>query len=514
MKKFSLATVMFFIVLSSAQVLAQTVIDYDSTTIGTLSQDMPIAIYTFQGIEGDQITLQAISLLADLDLSATLQNGAENITANEGDPFTIGSTDVRIDLRLPSTSTYVILVSSPSAQTGDFVIKLSGQSLADKTMLTGTLDIAIGAEDINYYSFSNQLDMTTTVTLNSNPSDFEFHAVVYDRGGQIIHTFIGTSLVVSVHKEGDYEIALRAVDPTVQGDITVTLDESRRAVTTEIDDIPSPTATISLASVPTLYINPIFEATDLCAVFSEGFPNIRTGPSVENSVITQVQPGRSYNIVGEYLDWYQILVPIYGAGWVRNNVVGIGGDCENIPLISPNNTPVLPTHTPTVTNTPTATHTSTATPTHTPTATATATHTPTTTDTPRPSPTIVIQIASEDTSPNSPLNVPLGNTVSVSEFVSYPNGDTEDVVNWDVIGMESDAATDERTQLVITATCFGDDTSSVEFTVSGQIYSCGDTLVDEEVTIDSKTGSISITAFSGEDTYVQWVLTGTATRLE
>jgi hypothetical protein len=506
-KKLSLVTVMLFMLLSSAQVLSQTVINYHSATMGTLSTDLPIVIYTFLGTAGDQITIQAISLSADLDLSATLQNGTETLTANEGDPFTVGSTDARIDFRLPETSTYVVLVSSPSTQTGHFIMKLSGQPLTDKTVQANpSIEISIESEDTSYYSFSSHSDMTT-VTLNSSPSDFEFHAVVYDGEGRIVHTSVGTSTIINVGDEGDFEIALRAVDPTAQGGITVSLGGRSVDLATTIEATPSPTRVTAVTVVATKNINPIFGANDDCGVFSRGFPNLRTGPSTSHAIITQVQPGIAYTVFGEYLDWYQVLVPIYGAGWVRNSVVGIGGDCGNIRFISPNNTPVLPTHTPTATGTPTATHT------HTPTATSTATDTPTTTDTPRPSPTIVIQIASEDASPNSPLNVPLGNTVSVSEFVSYPNGDTEDVVNWDVIGMDSDSA-DERAQLVITATCFGDDTASVEFTISGQIYNCGDTLVDEAVTIDSKTGSIIIMAFSGEDTYVQWVLTGSATRLE
>jgi hypothetical protein len=37
--------------------------------------------------------------------------------------------------------------------------------------------------------------------------------------------------------------------------------------------------------------------------------------------------------------------------------------------------------------------------------------------------------------------------------------------------------------------------------------------VDREVTNDSRTGQVTITAVGGSGTYVQWVLTGTATRV-
>jgi len=497
------------------QVSAQPVLTYNSTTIGTLSEDMPIAIYTFKGDAGDQITIQVIGLSSELDLSTTLQDGTEILMVKENDPFTIGSTDVRIDYRLPETSTYVIFISSPNEATGDFAVKLSGQPQADKSVETDVDNISIN-DDVHYYAFSSQSDTTTTVSLKSDSADFEFHTLVYDGTGRIIHTSLGTSTQISVDQAGDFDIALRAVDPTISGVIVVTTEGNtvEPAPVSVTSTPPPPTETQSFF-VPTQYINPIFDAYDKCGIFSEGFPNIRTGPSVRSKIITQVQPGVSYDIFGQYLDWYQVLVPIYGAGWVSDKVVETGGDCANVPFISPDNTPVLPTHTPTITNTPTATFTATATDTATPTSTATVTPTPTTTDTPRPSPTVFVQIAPEDINPNSPLNILLGNTVSVSDFVSYPDGDTDDEVSWDVSGLDEDiSASVEQAHLVITANCFGEDTTSIEFTVDDQIYNCGDTIVDEDITFDTKTGTVMITAFGGDDAYVQWVLTGTTTRLD
>lgn len=515
MKRFSLALVLIVGMFLALQVSAQPVLTYGSTTIGTLSEDMPIAIYTFKGDEGDLVTIQVIGLSSELDLSTTLQDGTEILMVKENDPFTIGSTDVRIDYRLPETSTYVIFISSPSEETGDFAVKLSAQPRADQSM-DETDSITIDGDAVQYYAFSNQADSITTVSLKSESPDFEFHTLVYDGTGRIIHTSLGTSTQINVDQAGEFDIALRAVDPSMDGVINVILGGNRVAPSPEsiTSTPPAPTETQSFF-LPTQYVNPIFDVYDVCGVFSEGFPNIRTGPSVRNKVITQVQPGVAYNVFGQYLDWYQVLVPVYGAGWVSNKVVETGGDCANIPFISPDNTPVLPTHTPTITNTPTATFTPTATLTLTPTNTPTATFTPTTTDTPRPSPTIVIQIAPEDAKPNSPLNILLGNTVSVSDFVSYPDGDTEDEVSWDVSGLDADLSVSVvQAHLVITATCFGEDINSVEFTIDDQIYSCGDTIVDEDITLDTKTGTVTITAFSGDDAYTQWVLTGTATRID
>ena len=103
--------------------------------------------------------------------------------------------------------------------------------------------------------------------------------------------------------------------------------------------------------------------------------------------------------------------------------------------------------------------------------------------------------------------------MSVTDFVSYSDGDREDRVRFSISGMNNNSAlSGGRARLIIAASCFGTNVEQVQFFTGGQTYSCGQTLIDREVTADSNTGSIVITAVGGEGTYVQWVLTGTATR--
>lgn len=157
---------------------------------------------------------------------------------------------------------------------------------------------------------------------------------------------------------------------------------------------------------------------------------------------------------------------------------------------------------PQTTNTPTVTYT----PSRTPSVTFTPSYTPTT---PPPA-----QVAPPDANFNAPLNIPLDSTVSVTDFVSYPGGDTEDRVRWDISGMNPNAAlSGGRARLTIAVSCFGTGTQNISIFTGGQTYSCGQTIVDREVTYESRTGQVTITATGGDETYVQWVLTGTATRL-
>jgi hypothetical protein len=75
------------------------------------------------------------------------------------------------------------------------------------------------------------------------------------------------------------------------------------------------------------------------------------------------------------------------------------------------------------------------------------------------------------------------------------------------------ALTGGRARLVLSVSCFGTGTQNITFFSGGQTFSCGQTVVDREVTFDSNTGSVLIEAVGGDATFVQWVLTGTATRL-
>jgi hypothetical protein len=112
------------------------------------------------------------------------------------------------------------------------------------------------------------------------------------------------------------------------------------------------------------------------------------------------------------------------------------------------------------------------------------------------------------------LNIPLDNTASVTDFVSYPGGDTQDRVRWDITGMNPNVSlSGGRARLTLAVSCFGNGIENVTFFTGGQTYTCGQTIVDREVTYDSRTGQVTITAVAGQGTYVQWVLTGTAVRV-
>ena len=166
----------------------------------------------------------------------------------------------------------------------------------------------------------------------------------------------------------------------------------------------------------------------------------------------------------------------------------------------------------TVTPTATATEPPTATaapptPTETPAPTETATEvpaTPTATDVP-------VQVAPNDA--DYQLTIPLGDTTTISDVVSFPSGDHEDRVAFDISGLEPNRnLSGGRAQLVIIATCIGTGTESITFFTGGRLYHCGDTIIDRTAIAATRSGSIVVTAARGENIYVTWSLTGSAVR--
>jgi len=287
-----------------------------------------------------------------------------------------------------------------------------------------------------------------------------------------------------------------------------------------------------------------------CTVIASTDLNIRTGPNVAYEATGVLAMGERAAVSGRNGDsswWY---IDYRGSnGWVAGSHSYQSGACAGLPVVeagplptraatpTPSITPGGPTLTPSATPTATGTATPSVTPggpTLTPSATATATHTPTaspttnailptatgmatTTPTPTftPTATQAVPTAPPDANFNSPLIIPLDSTASVTDFVSFPGGDTTDRMRWDITGMNPNPAlSGGRARLIISASCFGTGTQNVQFETGGQTFSCGQTIVDREVTFDSRTGQVTISAVGGEGTYVQWVLTGTATRVD
>lgn len=506
------------LLVSASLGFAQGAIVYGSSVVGSLSAEAPLAFHVFTGNVGDQVSVLAVGISPDMAPAISLLGpDQQQLTSSSADPFG-DSGEARVSYRLQTAGLYTLLITNANSTPGDYLLRLNGRPSPPGTIIS---DQAVAAVDVapqspvQVFAFAANPGVSTVVTIATTSPDFEFAVQLLNPSGQVIATQAGSaaqqvSLVVGAG-EGTYEAHVASLTPDVTGAVTVSIGlGSMPSIQT-----PAPPEATEEAAPPAGSNAP----SNVCSVNTDGVVNLRSGPGTDYAVVGQLTAGNFLVITGMSADgvWY---VGDYSGqqAWVFTGVVGMNGPCANLPVVQASAQPAQPS---VLTATPVSGQQQQATPTYTPTTPSqpqqteefsgpTATYTPSYTPTTPP----VAQVAPDDARFNNPLNIPLDNTASIVDFVSYPGGDTEDMVRWDISGMNPNVAlTGGRARLIIAVSCFGMGTDQVQFFTNGQTYACGQTIVDREVTYDSRTGQVTITAVGGDGTYVQWVLTGTATRI-
>ncbi len=526
---------MFFVILAalilvpSSLVTAQgQTLTYGSGLIFSISEGSPFGFFNFQGEADDVVTIQVLGISPGFTPTISLNGPTQQQLAfSTPDPLSPGV--ARISTRLEDSGVHTIIVGT-IGEFGEFSMRLDGTP--------ATVVDTPGEEPIELTSsplvFPVEADPATAqqLTISATPDDYAIAAVLRNEAGQTLvsATGSGESPVLMTIPAGDasYTVEVYAVDPNTAGAVSISLSPLGEAPADDTTDVATPT--IVPQATPTA---PEAQA-DACQVVSPaGNINVRSGPGTNYNVVETLTPDEAFPVLGINSGWYAVELPGGVVGWIFIDVVQTTGDCDGLTTyeftgeaapppqateeVETGESGATATYTPTtasqqdppqqVTPTPTPSYTPTTAATEAP-AQPTATYTPSYTPTTPPA----AQVAPPDS--NYALVIPLDETISLLDFVSYPDGDTQDRISYRVTGMNPNVAfSGGRAQLVISVSCFGENTDQIEFFASGNTYACGDTVVDSEVTFDSNTGAVTVTAIGGEGTYVQWVLTGTVTRL-
>jgi uncharacterized protein YraI len=245
------------------------------------------------------------------------------------------------------------------------------------------------------------------------------------------------------------------------------------------DGTPSTPAMINL-TVTDEEAEPVVEEEQPCMVMASTRINIRSGPDTTYGIMGILPLGETVPVNGRNADttWWRIEYDSL-IGWVFAELTYPEGDCEDIPVAEAGQPGASGTE---------GTEAIPADPS---------------------SPDETPETAPADTDFNPPLIIPLNQTASVSDQVSYPDGDRVDKVQYDVSGLQAGATA----RLLITAVCAGTGMEFVTFSTGGQTFGCAQTIVNRDVTTSNKSGTITIEATGGSATSVFWVLTGTATNI-
>lgn len=510
------------VIVPSSLVAAQgQTLSYGDALIYSTSQDSPFGFFNFQGQENDVVTIQVMSLTPGFAPSVSVNDPTQQqVAVSAVDPLSPGM--ARVSVQLETSGFYTILVGGIGV--GQFSMRVDGMpgTVVD-TVTDAPLALSSSPLIIPVMADPAQAQQ---VTVSATPEEVAFSAVLRNEEGMVVSTANGSgeSAVMMTIPAGDmsYTLIIFAADPAAGGEVSVSISPLGTAPDTD-------TSTDSASTpVPTEVVT---DAT--CQVTSPGNNiNVRSGPGTNYSVIASLAFGESFPVLGENSGWYAVQLPNGSTGWVAMSVVQTTGDCSTVGFYEFTGETAPPPQTTeevdqsgqtgqaTATYTPTSVQQQGQPTTVPPTATSapqqdqpttappTATYTPTYTPTTEPA----AQVAPDDS--NYAFVLELDTTDSLIDFVSYPDGDTEDRVSYRVTGLNPNVAfSGGRAQLTISISCFGNNTDQIEVFADGRTYGCGDTVVDRIVNADSNSGGVRVTAIGGTGTYVQWVLTGTVTRL-
>ena len=373
---------------------------------------------------------------------------------------------------------------------------------------TALIDFAQGAP--TNYRVRQYPDQPTVVTLMG--VDIPFTAQILDSNGTVLAEFAEGVFIVTLELGSGDAVFTLHIEPHVEpGVVLVRVGSDYEESAPSIEEarvLPpaTPTPTLTYTPTNTLTFTPTFTPT-------ETFTPTRTPSRTPTNTLTPTETHTPTFTPSNTRRPTSTPAPTE-TNTQPPTETPVPPTATNTRTPRATATPQPPTETPvppTATNTRTPRNTATPPPpTETPVPpTATNTRTPRATSTPRPPTGTPLAYAPADN--DYELDVTTGTVTTISDMVSYSEGDQEDRVVYTVLNVNRDAKQPGgELTLTITATCTGTGVENIRFATGGQTFACGDTIISRQVVFDSKSGSILIAAFRGEGTLVTWTLTGTA----
>ncbi len=479
-------------------------IQFNEPEIVTLAPGQNVT-RTFTILPGDTVEIK-LSRLAEFTYTAVLID--PNQTATPLVPAADGNATMLIE-NAPLSGVYSLVLQASSG-TGDMLIQVNGDSVPPAPLALGETIVDLTTTGIRYELVppvgmgDTMLSLTALTPTTATYPTLPGYTLVNKTAGETAFRVNAGQLPMMSMIMPAQQTFLLALEP---GDLPqqIALYWSEAAATSGFAQPQDQTGQTSQPQGQTGQ-----PASGACQIYFGGQVNIRSGPGTAyEPPIGQAQAGSTLPVTGHdgTYSWYQVT---YNGqpGWVSGQIgaTELQGNCNALVVTSypppPQGQATQPPTQPGVVFTPTYTYTPAPGETLLPTYTYTPTYTPTVEAPP---------IAPPDN--NYALVVPLDGTVSLTDVVSYPDGDVEDVVSYDVSGLNNSVALPGgRADLTFQLQCTGTGTEFIVFRIDGQNYTCGGTF-HRTVNIDSRTGAIRITATGGTATYVHWTVVGSAPRL-
>ena len=498
MKKATLTFVLILLATAFAfsGALAQgSVIAYGQTTTASINAETPQGFFSFNGAAGDIVTAYALGWEVGFQPTLALAGATGQLAFSTSDPLTPISNDARITYQLPQDGPYSLLVGSTNGSQGTYTITLRSAAPAISTALadTVTLNIPLGAPQQQYSITANPAG-PVPVNIQSLTPGFGFTAILNAPNGNVIAVINGgleTANLLIPAGEGAYTLVLSSADPAIAGDLQVSLTGASAAPSSQSQTSqPAPTQPAAAQPPPA--------DPNVCIVqaANAGGVNIRSGPGTNYNEVGSLVGDITLTATGQNNGWYYGNYA-FGAGWVASSVTIATGPCNNLPFVDAPAAPaqqVAP---------PQQTEEVSASPTVPPPTQAQDQPTE-----PPPPTQPAAQTAAPDSNIAQTYNLKSDSGQQVSSDISYPQGDTEDTVNYTITGYDSVTF---RADFSWTLFCNGD-TEGVELLRGNRVVGGCNSTYTESINAGNGNGggnaraSFTIRYTSGSDSYVNWTL--------
>ncbi|MEO1442578.1 MAG: SH3 domain-containing protein, partial [Chloroflexota bacterium] len=490
---------------------AQSTLTYGDTVSESISAEAAQRFYSFNGAAGDVVTAYALGWEATFQPTISLLSAnGQPLQFSADDPLTALENDTRVTTRLPADGTYSLIVSGEAGGQGTFTLALRSTAPAISTALTDavTINIPPGAP-AQLYSITATANASTPVSVQSGTPGFPFKAQLNDPDGQILAVVTGgldAATLTIPAGDGTYELLVTAADPTAGGEVTISTTGAAPVTTdTQATALPPTTAPV---------------AGDGCVITASGV-NVRSGPGTDYGIVGALTDGVAFTATGQNSGWY---VGTFAgqSGWVAASVVQATGDCSSLPVVdapafnalSPVTTQEVGDATTEAPPTEEVTEATEAPPTE---ETEIATEAMATEEMTEPAPMmteemmdmetqeVTAQIAPPDDNQAVEYNIK-GQPQAYSGSISYPDGDTSDVVNFTLTGYDS---VTQRAELSWTVFCNGD-AENVEVLFGGQSVGGCNTSFQRAINAGNGNGggtaraSVTIQYTGGDGAYMDW----------
>lgn len=235
-------------------------ISYGETVIGTIDNTTFEVVYTFEGTQGDRVSIELTAATGDLDTFLGLVGPTgELIISNDDIDLLAGNTNSAItDYPLPQTGTYSILATRFEGEagltSGDFTLSLtsgsstttqppvvSGNALNYGDSVTGTID---GATFEHSYTFEGTAGEAVTIELSATSGDLDSYLGLIGPDGNLLTenddidlaSGITNSAITNytLPETGTYTIIATRFDSEnglTSGDFTLTLSQGEATTT-------------------------------------------------------------------------------------------------------------------------------------------------------------------------------------------------------------------------------------------------------------------------------------------